>query len=255
VYRDQIVFAFDLVNRAQTYLVQRSSSSTFDSDLQEIEVNNNVALLSYLPLGTTHVRVQAVDELGLRGPYSTPVRIIRNEDNQPPPAFIDNLNGNILFTMQPSAVITGVTQPDARVLINNERVEVLQSGRFTYTVNNLEADQTVSVVATDDSGNNTVRGIRVVYLSEDILFNLALSGARGRDRIIADRPSVTISSRAYPGLEVIINNGGITRRVQTDSQGRWGITMNMQEGELSVTFKDIRSGEVYLTKSFTVQAN
>ena len=40
---------------------------------------------------------------------------------------------------------------------------------------------------------------------------------------------------------------------QTDSQGRWGITMNMQQGELSVTFKDIRTGELYLTKSFQQQ--
>ena len=255
VYKDQIIFAFTEVTSAQSYIVQRSSSSNFDEDLQEIDVSNNVALLSYLPLGKTFVRVAAVDQLGLRGPFSETTRIIRNEDNQPPPAFIDNLNGNVLFTLTNSATITGVTQPDAKVLVNNMPVTVQQSGRFTHQLENLNPDQTVSVVAIDDSGNNTVRGVRVVYLTDNILFNLALSGARGKDVIVVDRPSVTISSRAYPGLEVIINNAGTTRRVQTDSQGRWGITMNMQQGELSVTFKDIRSGEIYVTKSFTVQAN
>ena len=255
VYKDQIIYTFNQVQDAESYIVQRSTSSSFDKDLQEIEVSNNVALLSYLPLGRTYVRVAAIDRLGLRGPFSETTRIIRNEDNQPPPAFIDNLNGNVLFTLTNSATITGVTQPDARVLVNSVSVPVQNSGRFTYTLENLVPDQSVSIVAMDDSGNNTVRGVRVVQLTEDILFNLALNGARGRDVIVVDRPSVTISSRAYPGLEVIINNAGTTRRVQTDSQGRWGITMNMQQGELSVTFKDIRTGELYLTKSFTVQAN
>lgn len=255
VYKDQIIFTFNTVPDAESYIVQRSSSSNFDQDLQEIGVSNNVALLSYLTLGKTYVRVAAVDRLGLRGPFSEVTRIIRNEDNQPPPAFIDNLNGNILFTLTNSVTITGVTQPDARVLVNNISVPIQQSGRFSYQMENVSTDQMVSVVAMDDSGNNTVRGVRVVHLTDDVLFNLALSGARGKERIVVDRPSVTISSRAYPGLEVIINNAGVDRRVQTDSQGRWGITMNMQQGELSVTFKDIRTGELYLTKSFTVQAN
>jgi hypothetical protein len=255
LYAEQVIFPFQFVDNADSYIVQRSTSPSFDADLEEIRVSNNTALLSYLPIGNTYIRVQSVDQLGLRGPYSEPIRIIRNIDNQPPPAFIDNLNGNILFTKTTSAIITGATQPDAKVLIDNRSVEVDASGRFTRTLENLTADQMVSVVATDNSGNNTVRGVRVVYLTEEILFNFALSGASGRNPIRIDRPTTTLSSRAYPGLEVIINNAGTTRRVQTDSQGRWGITMSMQQGELSITFKDIRTGETFLSKSFTVEAN
>lgn len=255
VYRDQIVFAFNFVDNADSYILQRSSSSSFDEDLQEIKVSNNAALLSYLELGTTYVRVLAVDRLGLRGPFSEATRIIRNIDNQPPPAFIDNLNGNILFTLNNDIEITGVTQPDARVLINNTAVPVQPSGRFTMLLEDFGVDKNISVVATDDSGNNTVRGVRVVKLTENILFNFALSGATGMNPIRVNRPTVTLSSRAYPGLEVVINNGGNERRVQTDSQGRWGITMSMQQGELSLTFKDIKTGETYLSKSFTVEAN
>ena len=255
VYIEQVIFPFQFVDGAESYVVQRSTSSNFDTDLEDIRVSNNTVLLSYLPIGNTYVRVQSVDRLGLRGPYSEPTRIIRNIDNQPPPAFIDNLNGNILFTQINSATLTGATQPDARVLINNQRVELDKTGRFTKVLENLSADQMISVVATDNSGNNTVRGVRVVYLTEEILFNFALSGATGRTPIRINRSTVTLSSRAYPGLEVIINNAGTIRRVQTDSQGRWGITMSMQQGELSVTFKDIRTGENYLSKSFTVEAN
>ncbi|MCG8372327.1 MAG: FecR family protein, partial [Balneolales bacterium] len=255
VYSDQIIYSYQLVENARYYIVQRSSSPSFDVDLEEVQLVNNSALLSYLTLGTTYVRVQAVDNLGLRGPYSEPTRIIRNVDNQAPPAFIDGLNGNILFTLNESIEIMGLTQPDARILIDNMPVAVQASGRFIKTIQNLKTDQAVSVIASDASGNNTNRTIRVVKLTEETLFNFALSGASGRDPIRVNNPTVTFSAEAYPGLEVIINNGGNTRRVVTDSQGRWGITMSMQEGELSVTFKDTQTGESYLSKSFTVVAN
>ena len=105
----------------------------------------------------------------------------------------------------------------------------------------------VSVVATDKSGNNTVRGIRVVQISEEILFNFALSGATGRNPIKIDSP--TLYLRAYPGLEVIINNADIERRVQT---GCWKMEYREhKEGELSISFRDIQTGEIYI-KSFTV---
>ncbi len=255
IYTQQIIFPFEYVDEASSYIVERSTSTNFDEAFEEINISSNTALLSYLPIGNTYVRVRSVDRLGLKGPYSETILIIRNVDNQPPPTFIDNLNGNILFTQTKSAILTGVTQPNATLLINNKSIEVDDSGGFSFLLENLNADQMVSVVATDKSGNNTVRGIRVVQISEEILFNFALSGATGRNPIKIDSPTVTLSSRAYPGLEVIINNADIERRVQTDSIGRWGITMSIKEGELSISFRDIQTGEIYLSKSFTVEAN
>ena len=255
IYTQQIIFPFEYVDEASSYIVERSTSTNFDEAFEEINISSNTALLSYLPIGNTYVRVRSVDRLGLKGPYSETIQIIRNVDNQPPPTFIDNLNGNILFTQTNTAILTGVTQPNATLLINNKSIEVDNSGGFSFLLENLNADQMVSVVATDKSGNNTVRGIRVVQISEEILFNFALSGATGRNPIKIDSPTVTLSSRAYPGLEVIINNADIERRVQTDSIGRWGITMSIKEGELSISFRDIQTGEIYLSKSFTVEAN
>lgn len=255
IYTQQIIFPFEYVDEASSYIVERSTSTNFDEAFEEINISSNTALLSYLPIGNTYVRVRSVDRLGLKGPYSETIQIIRNVDNQPPPTFIDNLNGNILFTQTNSAILTGVTQPNATLLINTKSIEVDNSGGFSFLLENLNADQMVSVVATDKSGNNTVRGIRVVQILEEILFNFALSGATGRNPIKIDSPTVTLSSRAYPGLEVIINNVDIERRVQTDSIGRWGIAMSIKEGELSISFRDIQTGEIYLSKSFTVEAN
>ena len=255
IYTDRIIFPFASVNEASFYTVQRSTSANFDVATEEINVVNNSVLLSNLPIGSTFIRVRSVDRLGLKGQYSEPIRIIRSIDYQPPSTFVDNLNGNILFTQTNTATLTGATQPNATILIDNKNIEVDKTGRFIHLLENLKADQMVSVIATDNSGNNTVRGVRVVYLKSEILFNFALSGASGRNPIRIDEPTVTLSSRAYPGMEVIINNKGIVRRLQTDSQGKWGTTMSMKEGELSITFKDIQTGKIYLSKLYAVEAN
>ncbi len=255
IYRENVAFSFNEVTDAVSYRVQYSSSSSFTTDIKELVLRTNSANLTNLPLGTTYVRVQAVDNLGLRGPYTEATRVIRNVDNQPPAIFIDDLAGSILFTLDNSVLIKGVTEPDAVLMVDGKRIPIQISGKFIYQAQNISADQNIRLTSTDGSGNVTEKSIRLVRLTEEVLFNFSLSGASGTDVIRVNRPSVTVSSKAYPGLEVIIMNEDNTRRVQTDSQGRWGITMNMQEGKLSVTFKDIRSGVSYLTKSFTVQAN
>lgn len=254
IYRNDIVFSFQAVPKATSYILQSSSSRNFDRDIVEIALTSSSTNLRNLDLGTTYVRVQAVDNLGLRGPFSENTRIIKNEDNQPPALFIDDLNGSILFTKTSSALINGTTEPSARLTINGRRIATQLSGKFVYQLQNLEIDQKITLTSTDESGNVTEEEIRVVQLTENQLFNISLSGASGNDIVKIFKPSVTLSGDAYPGLEILIINEGNERRVQADSRGKWGITMNMQEGKLSITFKDIKSGVSYLTKSFTVQA-
>lgn len=256
IYRNSVVFPFEEVTDAENYLIQYSSSPTFDRDINEISTPSNSVSLENLPLGRTYVRVLAIDDLGLRGPYSEVTRITRNEDNKPPAVFVYGLDRPINFTLSSSIQIIGFTEPDASLTINNEKIDIQASGRFVHTVRDLEEDQTVAILSTDGSGNSTEKPIRIVRLTEDTLFAFSLSGARrSGDKIISNQRSVTFSGAAYPGLEVTFNNGENERKLQTDSRGRWGITMTMQEGELSVTFRDIRSGSSYLTKSFTVEAN
>ncbi|RNC85545.1 MAG: hypothetical protein ED557_01880 [Balneola sp.] len=255
IYNESIIFPFRQVEDAVSYRIEYSTSSSFSAEIKEITLTSNSARIGDLPLGTTFIRVQAIDNLGLRGPFSEVTRVIRNVDNQPPAIFLEEVAGNIVFTLENSFLVQGVTEPDARVEINNVRVPVQASGRFIYQVQNLGVDQTASIKSIDGSGNVNESKLRIVRLTEDVLFNLSLTGSISGNSIRVNQPTVTMSSKAYPELEVIIINEGTTRTVQTDSQGRWGITMNMQEGELSITFKGIRSGVNSLTKSFTVEAN
>ncbi len=54
-------------------------------------------------------------------------------------------------------------------------------------------------------------------------------------------------------MEVELKNGETVKTVKTDSQGRWGVTMNVQQGKLSITFKANQTGIETLTKSYTVK--
>lgn len=255
IYREDIVYAFGEVDRAVTYRAQISSSPSFDSDIEELSLISNSVNLQNLELGTTYVRVLAIDSLGLRGPFSEPTRIIRNIDNQPPPVFVDGSNGNILFTLNSDFQITGVSEPEAKLTIDGRSVNVQLSGKFSYLLKDLEPDQTLNIVAVDASGNKTEKNVRLVRLTEDILFKFSLTGASGSDPIKLNSPTVTLSSKAYPELEVIVLNAGTERKILTDSKGRWGITTNLKAGPLEVSFRNSRTGTTYITKSFTVEEN
>lgn len=255
IYREDIVFAFGEVERAVTYRAQISSSPSFDSDIEELSLTSNSVNLDDLELGTTYIRVLAIDSLGLRGPFSEPTRIIRNIDNQPPPVFVDGSNGNILFTMENDYQITGVSEPDAKLTINGKPVPVQLSGKFAYLLKDLQTDQQLEFIAIDASGNKTEKIVRLVKLTEEVLFKFSLVGASGRDPVKLNSPAVTFSSIAYPELEVVVENAGTERKIFTDSKGRWGITSNLKAGPLSVSFRNSRTGITYITKSFTVEEN
>lgn len=256
IYQPDITFPFGIVNDAESYLVQYSTSPSFDREITEIRTSSNSVSLEDLPQGRTFVRVLAIDDLGLRGPYSDITRITRNEDNKAPAVFVYGLEAPINFTLSNSIQIIGFTEPDASLTINGKQIDIQATGRFVHTISDLNDDQTVEIISVDDNGNSTTKPIRIVQLREENLFKITTGGARWSGDIIrSNQPSVTLSGIAYPGLEVRVQNAGSERKVQTDSKGRWGITMPVQEGKLSVTFSDIRSGSSYLTKSFTVQAN
>ncbi len=255
IYRQDIVYAFGDVDRAVSYRAQISSSPSFDADIEELSLTSNSVNLDDLALGTTYVRVLAIDSLGLRGPFSEPTRIIRNIDNQPPPVFVDGSNGNILFTLNTDYQITGVSEPDTRLTINAKSVTVQLSGKFSHVLKDIDTDQDLEIVAVDASGNKTSKSIRLVKLTDDVLFKFNLTGASGSDPIKLNSPTVTLASKAYPELEVVVLNAGTERKIFTDSKGRWGITTNLKPGSLEVSFKNARTGITYITKSFTVEEN
>lgn len=255
IYRDNILFPYTEVENAVEYRVQYSASPNFDGEVKTINTTQTSVDLQELPLGITYVRVQASDNLGLKGPHSETIRIIRNIDNKPPALFIDNTRNDLLFTLNDAVTITGVTEPNASLKAGEANVSLSGSGQFSIEKSNLEYDQSISFRSVDNSGNETLKNLRIIQLTEDILYNLNFQGASGVDPVIAQKNEVTISGTAYPGLEVELSLMNFQKSVKTDSRGRWGLSFNPVAGKLTITFKNAYSGQTYLTKSYSIQLN
>ncbi|MFY0684628.1 MAG: FecR domain-containing protein [Balneola sp.] len=252
LYQNDFILNFKEVSNAESYKIEYSSSHSFDSNVTVKEITNNRLLIDQLPLGTTFLRVQSVDELGLRGPFSEPLRIIRNEDTKAPPIFGDQFNKSIFFTESSNLTINGVTEPDALVTVDEEVVKVSKSGAFSSTITLNSNDQIISVTATDGSQNSTRKEVRIAQLTQDFLFNVSIDGVNLNSDIQSSSSIKTITGKAFPEMEVTLINGDVTKTVKTDSQGRWGITMNVQQGKLSITFRANQKDIATLTKSYTV---
>lgn len=253
VNNETIVFAFADIEGAQNYRIQYDRSPNFTQDVTEVQTTETSLVMDELPMGMTYVRVQAIDELGLRGPFSKTARIIRTVDSTPPPVFIDNLHNDLLFTLNESLQITGATESDARLVINGDQVRIQSSGRFSYTVNDLRSARDITITAADPSGNKTTRNIQLVRLTEDKLYDFRLRNVISSTLSVIRSGSATFSGSLYPGIEVTITNENITERVKTDFNGNWGITMDLIPGELKIEFRNAETGFLYSSKTYTVE--
>ncbi len=253
IYQSDFLLNFSGVDNAVKYRVEYSTAYNFDENVIVKEVSNPRILMEDLSLGTTYVRVQSVDDLGLKGPFTDKFLVIRNQDTKSPPIFGDQFSQKVHFVLSNSVTVTGVTEPDAIVVVNGKNTKVSGSGTFSSVVSLESNDQIINVTSTDGSQNTTRKELRVVHLTEADLFKVKLDGLDLKEDISATNSAKTITGRAFPEMEVELKNGETIKTVKTDSQGRWGVTMNVQQGKLSITFKANQTGIETLSKSYTVK--
>lgn len=254
INKESLLFSFREIEGAVNYRVQYSTSANFDGEVTEVMTDETALTIEDLPLGMTYVRVQATDQLGLRGPYSKTARIIRNVDNNPPPVFVDDIRENLLLTTSEDFAIEGVTEPDAKLTINGKLVSIAASGRFSHPLSGLSGETTVEILSKDPTGNQSELKVTVVRLSEEILFNFDIGRLPALDAERVKAGNTILSSQAYAGIKVVISNQQQSRTISTDGQGRWGTKMNLIPGELTITFKNMSTDHTYLSKSFIVEA-
>tara|TARA_R110001599_G_scaffold69410_3_gene195365 strand:- start:134281 stop:136038 length:1758 start_codon:yes stop_codon:yes gene_type:complete len=253
IYQSDFLLNFSGVDDAVKYRAEYSTAYNFDENVIVKEVSNPRILMEDLSLGTTYVRVQSVDDLGLKGPFTDKFLVIRNQDTKSPPIFGDQFSQKVHFVLSNSVTVTGVTEPDAIVVVNGKNTKVSSSGVFNSVVSLESNDQIINVTSTDGSQNTTRKELRVVHLTEADLFKVKLDGLDLKEDISATNSAKTITGRAFPEMEVELKNGETIKTVKTDSQGRWGVTMNVQQGKLSITFKANQTGIETLSKSYTVK--
>lgn len=248
-----VVYAFRAIEGARSYRIQYGTDPNFTDDVTEINTTNTSIPFDDLPMGMTYVRVQAIDDLGLRGPFSKTSRIIRTEDKVPPPIFIDDMNNELLFAVNNTISINGATEPEARFMIDGTRIPVQATGRFSYQKDINDNETTLQLSSTDPSGNTTQKQVRVVNLTQDRVFNFNVRSASGSNQSSIRSGSTTISGNLYPGIQVLLTNNSETRSVKTDFNGNWAITLSLESGDLEIEFKNAVTGVSYFSNSYSVE--
>lgn len=152
---------------AAKYALNVSENRLFVSNLIErTDLVNPGARLGLRGEGLFYWQVAAVDAEGVRGPWSDAraFRVQRRqgndrEDKTPPPLELESVQtyGSLL-------VVSGRTEPGAKLAINGEQASLGGDGRFTKT---LQVTQDgfvfVEVVATDPRGNAARQERRVFF--------------------------------------------------------------------------------------------
>jgi hypothetical protein len=162
----RLVLSWEPVPGAPKYALQVSRNRLFVDNLIDVDSRTKtVATLELRGEGSFQWRVAAVSRDGLQGPWSEArsfrvaagLRPGERGDTTPPPIEIDQVQvyGNVF-------IVSGRTEPGAKLRVNGEIASVAQNGAFTKTlVVPREGWSVIELVAADLSGNLATRRQRV----------------------------------------------------------------------------------------------
>lgn len=154
---------WDAVGGASRYRLQISGRALFSDTLVDNDnVSSTSVELTGLRPGGYYWRVAAVDGSGRSGPFSQvrkfhirQARLDDSADNVPPRLVVQDFvqNGQIV-------IISGSTEPGATVWVDNEKVDVNDSGDFTTVVRlRREGANRIRLVSQDASGNESSKAL------------------------------------------------------------------------------------------------
>ena len=254
IYSGKLTLQWTAIAAAVSYQVELCPSKNFDHDINRNSVKAPVYQITDIPLATLYVRIMAIDTYGLRGVDSPIYRIIRVKDTQPPPIQIDGWEMDRKYTVNDALTIRGKTKAEATLMVDEKKQIVKPDGSFSFLVNVVRPETQVKIVATDLSGNTSVRTLSIVPMDREKLFHINWSGKVTDTTVSSHGESIEAHGTAYPGVQVTAALGPQRVSVQTNSQGDWAISMKVIKGELlQITFDSIYDGKTIGTKTWRVE--
>jgi len=173
IFRSELLLRWNPVANTTKYQIEVSSERNFSENVQTYSTSATSFLLKNLPNETRFVRLQAFDQLGLRGADSPTYRILRSSDTEPPFIFVQDFpiqKGDTLtrYITLSQLDIQGETEPNATLLKDGAPIEVAPNGTFQFSVS-LEnwSEKFISLSAFDAAKN---RRIELVATSRANLF-------------------------------------------------------------------------------------
>lgn len=155
---EKITVSWEELPSIDHYRLVISDKPLFTQALYDAERDGTKAIIEGLSPGAYHWKVAAISKAGAIGPFSTSRRFrvssqrIRDRtDNEPPRLQITEF-----VPIGQMVIINGETDPDAKLWIDNNKVDVYEDGSFNSVVKlRREGLNELLIVAQDPSGNET----------------------------------------------------------------------------------------------------
>jgi hypothetical protein len=159
--KEKVSLNWEELPRVASYRLMISDKQLFTEVLYDANRTGTKAVIDGLSEGAYHWRVAALSKSGVLGPFSQPRRFrvssqrIRDRtDNEPP-----KLQVTEFVPIGQMVIINGETDPDAKLWIDNNKVDVYEDGSFNAVVKlRREGLNQLLIVAQDPSGNETSVG-------------------------------------------------------------------------------------------------
>ncbi|MCR9135680.1 MAG: FecR domain-containing protein [Alphaproteobacteria bacterium] len=256
LFGDTVALEWEAGEEATEYWVEVAYDPRFDRMAESLwgVKANRIDELQAEP-GVYFWRVAAIDPFGLPGQMSTVRRFEIRIDGTPPFLQIDTPIPQAIIR-DASLAVTGETEPDAELSINDLPVEVGPDGSFFHTVTAQEGDNTVRVVTRDPAGNETVRKVEFSYMkddSRDIVYDAELP-RDGGGRFLTAGDTLTVSGTILSGakLSVLDEDGALRSETYADGSGQFLVNVPLENTKETLTVQvSTASGHSY---SETIEA-
>lgn len=254
IYDSELNLEWKYVDKAAVYQLELCPTKNFNANIVRYASTKTNFTLKNLPLAATFLRLQAIDRYGLRGIDSPTYRIVRTKDTQPPAINVDGWETDRRYTTLQTIIIKGHTEPDAKFLCDKKQVALSRDGSFSLTVHVAPPETRIQLSATDKSGNTLNRTLSVVLMDVNRVRNVAWNCKSENGILSPTTNELSASGTAYPHVKVTATLGEQKLSVQTDSQGRWAMTLKRDVGKkLTMVFESLDDNAVIATDTFSVQ--
>jgi hypothetical protein len=169
-------------------------------------------------------------------------------DNVPPDVILYSPQ-NKMVTNKMQVRVSGITEPDASLSINNVPIDLTKTGTFEYYMPlSREGNNDIKVIAKDKFNNTRIILLHVYRdtVSPSLVIDQPDNG------MITNQPTVVVSGQTEPGAALKINDN----LVHLDANGRFEFTVMLTEGVNNITIvaTDAAGNEVPLWRNVNLDS-
>jgi hypothetical protein len=127
-----------------------------------------------------------------------------------------------------TATVAGDTDVGATVTVNGNAVTVGPTGSFSTSITLAAGENTITVVATDDAGNEATAEMTVTLDATAPVVTVNSPA----DNLATDVSAVTVSGTVDDSAATVLVNG---IQVHPNAQGGWSVSVGLSEGSNTIT--------------------